>query len=153
MRWTIPASTPQSTTAQLASDSSIVSCIHEGAPFLLHSSLVNHETLIRFKATPNMALTDLPVIRYINHSCNPTCARSFIGDLMIVRVARDIPAETELTFGYMNVDEPVELNKKLSRMESQRSSTPLSSQIRVTLLAHEPFMGSLRIRLNLAFST
>ncbi|VTO88654.1 unnamed protein product, partial [Fusarium graminearum] len=36
----------------------------------------------------------------INHSCVGNCRRSFIGDIQIVRAARDIPAGTELTFPY-----------------------------------------------------
>ncbi|KAL6915442.1 hypothetical protein FSST1_006937 [Fusarium sambucinum] len=36
----------------------------------------------------------------INHSCVGNCRRSFIGDMQIVRAARDIPAGTELTFAY-----------------------------------------------------
>ncbi|TDZ58565.1 putative protein lysine methyltransferase SET5 [Colletotrichum trifolii] len=42
----------------------------------------------------------------INHSCVPNSRRSFIGDFMIVRAARDIPANTELNFNY--VDMPVQ---------------------------------------------
>ncbi|KAJ4141746.1 hypothetical protein NW768_000963 [Fusarium equiseti] len=36
----------------------------------------------------------------INHSCVGNCRRSFIGDMQIIRAARDIPADTELTFPY-----------------------------------------------------
>ncbi|KXJ86816.1 hypothetical protein Micbo1qcDRAFT_218559 [Microdochium bolleyi] len=36
----------------------------------------------------------------INHSCYGNCRRSFIGDVQIVRAARDLPAGTELVFGY-----------------------------------------------------
>ncbi|KAJ1324480.1 SET and MYND domain-containing protein 4 [Microdochium nivale] len=38
----------------------------------------------------------------INHSCHGNCRRSFIGDVQIVRAARDLPAPggTELLFGY-----------------------------------------------------
>ncbi|CAG8958015.1 hypothetical protein HYFRA_00000358 [Hymenoscyphus fraxineus] len=42
---------------------------------------------------------------YINHSCNPTCVRNFIGDMQIVRAARDMPANMELTFSYLYRDE------------------------------------------------
>jgi len=49
---------------------------------------------------------------YINHSCNPTTERSFIGDLQIVRAARDMPENTELSCEYIKrVDE---MDKKLS---------------------------------------
>ncbi len=37
---------------------------------------------------------------YINHSCHSNSRRSFIGDMQIVRAARDIPAGTEITFWY-----------------------------------------------------
>ncbi|PNP61088.1 hypothetical protein FNYG_14176 [Fusarium nygamai] len=36
----------------------------------------------------------------INHSCVGNCRRSFIGDMAIIRAARDIPADTELTIPY-----------------------------------------------------
>lgn len=36
----------------------------------------------------------------INHSCVGNCRRSFIGDMQIVRAARDMPAGTELLFPY-----------------------------------------------------
>ncbi|KAG5655692.1 hypothetical protein KAF25_009191 [Fusarium avenaceum] len=36
----------------------------------------------------------------INHSCVGNCRRSFIGDIQIVRAARDMPAGTELLFPY-----------------------------------------------------
>ncbi len=39
---------------------------------------------------------------YINHSCHSNARRSFIGDMQIVRAARDIPAGTEITFWYAN---------------------------------------------------
>ncbi|KAL2824205.1 hypothetical protein BDW59DRAFT_180299 [Aspergillus cavernicola] len=37
---------------------------------------------------------------YINHSCYSNARRAFIGDMMIVRAARDLPANTEITFSY-----------------------------------------------------
>lgn len=36
----------------------------------------------------------------INHSCFANVRRAFIGDLLIVRASRDVPADTELTFTY-----------------------------------------------------
>ena len=39
---------------------------------------------------------------YINHSCNPTVRRSFIGDMMVWRAQTDIPPNTELKFGYIS---------------------------------------------------
>ena len=55
---------------------------------------------------------------FINHSCDATCVRSFLGDLMIVRAARDLPAGSKLTFSYWkNVgkrpEDPSILNEKL----------------------------------------
>jgi hypothetical protein len=37
---------------------------------------------------------------YINHSCLGNVRRSFIGDMMIVRAAKDLEADTELAFPY-----------------------------------------------------
>ncbi|KAF5988494.1 TPR domain-containing protein [Fusarium bulbicola] len=37
---------------------------------------------------------------HINHSCVGNCRRAFIGDMVIIRAARDIPAGTELVFPY-----------------------------------------------------
>lgn len=37
---------------------------------------------------------------YINHSCMSNARRAFIGDMMIVRASRDLPADTEITFWY-----------------------------------------------------
>lgn len=42
---------------------------------------------------------------YINHSCCSNARRSFIGDMMIVRAAKDIPADSEVFFWY-NHPEP-----------------------------------------------
>jgi hypothetical protein len=41
-----------------------------------------------------------PMASYINHSCNSNARRAFIGDMMIVRAAGDLPSDTELTFWY-----------------------------------------------------
>lgn len=37
---------------------------------------------------------------YLNHSCIPNCARSFVGDIMVLRAICDIPIGTELTQQY-----------------------------------------------------
>ncbi|KAI9049783.1 hypothetical protein LZ554_005934 [Drepanopeziza brunnea f. sp. 'monogermtubi'] len=37
---------------------------------------------------------------YINHSCIVNCYRTFIGDMMIARAAKDMPAGTELEWSY-----------------------------------------------------
>lgn len=52
---------------------------------------------------------------YINHSCDANCGRFFIGDLMFVRAARDMPAGTELRFTYMQDDSRSKLNEQLSK--------------------------------------
>ena len=40
------------------------------------------------------------IISHINHACVSNCRRSFIGDMQMVRAARDIDAGTELFFWY-----------------------------------------------------
>ena len=37
---------------------------------------------------------------HINHSCHSNARRSVIGDMIIVRATRDIPAATEISFWY-----------------------------------------------------
>ncbi|KAF0326683.1 TPR domain-containing protein [Colletotrichum asianum] len=44
------------------------------------------------------------IASHINHSCLENCCRSFIGDVMIVRASRDMPAGTELVFCYQSLD-------------------------------------------------
>jgi hypothetical protein len=41
---------------------------------------------------------------YINHSCAPNCARSFIGDMMIIRAISPIAKGTEITHQYATPD-------------------------------------------------
>ncbi|KAK4446195.1 hypothetical protein QBC34DRAFT_357213, partial [Podospora aff. communis PSN243] len=41
-----------------------------------------------------------PQASYINHYCQSNCSRSFIGDMMIARATRDLPAGAELTWWY-----------------------------------------------------
>ncbi|KAK3339820.1 TPR domain protein [Lasiosphaeria hispida] len=41
-----------------------------------------------------------PTASYINHSCDSNARRAFIGDMMVVRATRNLPADTELTFWY-----------------------------------------------------
>lgn len=40
----------------------------------------------------------------MNHSCVPNCARSFMGDMMIIRAVRDIEIDEELTHQYIAPD-------------------------------------------------
>lgn len=52
---------------------------------------------------------------YINHSCYPMVRRSFIGDMMIFRAQQDVPADTELKFGYISGLE--ELDERQSKLK------------------------------------
>ena len=49
---------------------------------------------------------------YINHSCWPNSIRSFLGDLLIVRAARDIPEGEEITLNYVESDFGVQKRQK-----------------------------------------
>lgn len=42
----------------------------------------------------------------VNHSCRPTAARVFLGDMMFVRAARDMNSGEEITDGYISVLQP-----------------------------------------------
>ncbi|CAD6594550.1 MAG: hypothetical protein ASARMPREDX12_009538 [Alectoria sarmentosa] len=50
---------------------------------------------------------------YINHSCYPLVRRTYIGDMMIFRAQADIPADTELKFGYISCLEKYEERQKM----------------------------------------
>jgi hypothetical protein len=54
---------------------------------------------------------------HINHSCCENAKRSFIGDALILRAAKDLAAGDELTFAYIGADDDddkrAELNKRL----------------------------------------
>jgi hypothetical protein len=49
---------------------------------------------------------------YINHSCIGNVCRSFIGDMMIIRAAKDLEAGTELVFPYEVSDETTKTEQK-----------------------------------------
>lgn len=49
---------------------------------------------------------------YSNHSCLPNATRAFIGDMMIVRAVRDIPAGGEIFMGYSPLDKPFDERQK-----------------------------------------
>ncbi|KAG4435228.1 hypothetical protein IFR05_009304 [Cadophora sp. M221] len=51
---------------------------------------------------------------YINHSCMKNCARTFIGDMMIVRATKDLPADTELGWCYSDPMDREKMQKSLS---------------------------------------
>ena len=46
------------------------------------------------------------VASLVNHSCRPSAARVFLGDMMFVRAARDLNAGDEITDGYISVLQP-----------------------------------------------
>jgi SET domain-containing protein len=54
---------------------------------------------------------------YINHSCNPNSVRCFIGDMIIIRAARDLPTGTELMISYVppTEAEPGAIHERLRR--------------------------------------
>ncbi|RPA91728.1 hypothetical protein L873DRAFT_1751528 [Choiromyces venosus 120613-1] len=54
---------------------------------------------------------------YMNHSCWPNSVRSFLGDLLIVRAARDIPEGEEITTDYLQSESRVEKRQKLFRSQ------------------------------------
>ncbi|KAL6897058.1 hypothetical protein GGI43DRAFT_106339 [Trichoderma evansii] len=49
---------------------------------------------------------------YSNHSCLPNATRAFIGDMMIVRAVRDIPAGGEIFMGYSPLGKPFDERQK-----------------------------------------
>jgi len=49
---------------------------------------------------------------YINHSCWPNSVRSFLGDLLIVRAARDIREGEEITINYLENESSVQERQK-----------------------------------------
>ncbi|PVH83807.1 SET domain-containing protein [Cadophora sp. DSE1049] len=51
---------------------------------------------------------------YINHTCMKNCARTFIGDMMIVRATKDMPANTELGWCYTDPMNREKMQKSLS---------------------------------------
>ncbi|EKD16905.1 uncharacterized protein L3040_001187 [Drepanopeziza brunnea f. sp. 'multigermtubi'] len=63
---------------------------------------------------PSLCTSGLWILAsYINHSCEPNCRRAFIGDVQIVRAARDMPADTEITLSYIETDDPAKMNQRL----------------------------------------
>ena len=50
---------------------------------------------------------------YINNNCYPLVRRTFIGDMMIFRAQADIPADTELKFGYLSCLEKYEARQRM----------------------------------------
>jgi hypothetical protein len=81
---------------------------------------------------------------HINHSCLPNASRSFIGNFMIVRAARDMKSGEELTWGYVSPSlSQEERQKKLSHWgfvcdcqlcEAERATPKEKQRKRATLL-------------------
>ncbi|CAL1144921.1 unnamed protein product [Cladocopium goreaui] len=51
----------------------------------------------------------------VNHSCQPSAARIFLGDMMFVRAARHMRAGDEVTDGYVSVVQPATERRKAIR--------------------------------------
>jgi hypothetical protein len=84
--------------------------------------ILTHEYHYSISHTPTLVPDDLCGSRgvwikasYINHSCYPMVRRSFIGDMMIFRAQQDVPADTELKFGYISGLE--ELDERQSKLK------------------------------------
>jgi hypothetical protein len=58
-----------------------------------------------------------PAASLINHSCASTARRAFIGDLLIARATRDLPAHAEITWWYQppGADNHAQRREKLRR--------------------------------------
>ncbi|KAL7924681.1 hypothetical protein ACQKWADRAFT_319251 [Trichoderma austrokoningii] len=50
---------------------------------------------------------------YTNHSCISNATRAFIGDMMVVRASRDIPAGGEIFMAYHNPEKPLDERQKI----------------------------------------
>ncbi|KIX98864.1 uncharacterized protein Z520_05325 [Fonsecaea multimorphosa CBS 102226] len=83
----------------------IISLNGFGCPILSRES---HIRALNDEADPKANVTEesfsscgiWPMASYINHCCYSNCRRAFIGDMMVVRAAQDLAADTELTFCY-----------------------------------------------------
>lgn len=85
--------------------------------------ILTHEYHYSISHTPTLVPDDLCGSRglwiqasYINHSCYPMVRRSFIGDMMVFRAQQNIPADTELKFGYSSGLE--ELDERQSKLKN-----------------------------------
>lgn len=82
---------------------------------------------------------------YINHTCYPMVRRSFIGDMMIFRAQQNIPANTELKFGYISgLEEYDERQKRLKHYgfdcdcqvcEADKNTSAKKMKKRLTIVA------------------
>ncbi|KAK8024517.1 hypothetical protein PG993_012583 [Apiospora rasikravindrae] len=54
-----------------------------------------------FEGSKRIACGLWPKASFLNHSCLPNCRRSFIGDMLVLRATRDLPAGNELEIGYL----------------------------------------------------
>lgn len=55
---------------------------------------------------------------YINHSCYSNARRSFIGDMMLVRASRNLPAGTELFFWYAMPNHKLTYEKTQEKLQN-----------------------------------
>ncbi|RPA92785.1 hypothetical protein L873DRAFT_1749909 [Choiromyces venosus 120613-1] len=65
---------------------------------------------------------------YMNHSCWANSVRSFLGDLLIVRAARDIPEGEEITTNYLQTDHPQSESRVEKRQKHFRSQWAFECQ-------------------------
>ncbi|KAK7946933.1 uncharacterized protein PG986_011254 [Apiospora aurea] len=54
-----------------------------------------------FKGGEKISCGLWPKASFLNHSCLPNCRCSFIGDMLILRATRDLPAGSELEISYL----------------------------------------------------
>ncbi|KAJ5236365.1 hypothetical protein N7489_006456 [Penicillium chrysogenum] len=81
-----------------------------------------------------------PYASMINHSCMSNAHYAFIGDMMIIRAATDIPANTELTIWYLL---PAPENRP---MDFRHWGFECSCTICVDIKATEPHVLEMRVR-------
>ncbi len=75
-----------------------------------------------------------PTASYINHSCTSNARRAFIGDMLIARATRDLPANTEITWWYQPPNS-AERNKTLLRQWGFVCDCPLCEDEKSTSAA------------------
>ncbi len=77
-----------------------------------------------------------PTASYINHSCTSNARRAFIGDMLIARATRDLPANTEVTWWYQPPhDDSAQRNKTLLRQWGFVCDCPLCEDEKSTSAA------------------
>ncbi len=97
------------------------------------SSLNSHRDVINNKRKEPKAYDSCGIwtqASYINHSCTSTARRAFIGDMMIVRAARDLKAGAEITFWYYNPSD--EVPQKIFQQWGFRCDCTICEDIKAT---------------------